>query len=221
MAQMPARTKAEKFWDVLARTWAKPSAGPEGADTADTVPLAKTRPYLKPADTVLDLGCAKGSVDLRLAAAVGAIHGIDISSQMIAAAREAAAAHGAANVSFAQATIFDDSLEPGSYDVVLAFAILHLLEDAPQVLVRIRELLKPGGLLISVTPCLGEKGPLAVRTVMLLVTLAAKLRLIPPVWRPTIAELQGAIQGAGLAPVAVEEVVQRTSEYFIVAKRPA
>ena len=61
--------------------WDKPT---EESEQTDTKVLAKTRPYLKATDTVLDYGCAKGSVDLKLAAAVKAIHGIDISSKMIA-----------------------------------------------------------------------------------------------------------------------------------------
>jgi 2-polyprenyl-3-methyl-5-hydroxy-6-metoxy-1,4-benzoquinol methylase len=216
-ASEPKRSKAEKFWDRLARTWAKPAAG---ADQPDTTVLAKTRPYLKATDIVLDFGCAKGSVDLRLAGAVKAIHGIDISSRMVAAARETADAREAANVSFAQATIFDDSLERESFDVVLAFAIFHLLENAPEVLLRIGELLKPGGLLVSVTPCLGEKGTLPVRSLMLLVRVAVRLGLIPPVWRPTIGELQELMQATGLVTIESDELVHNTSEYFVVVRKP-
>jgi 2-polyprenyl-3-methyl-5-hydroxy-6-metoxy-1,4-benzoquinol methylase len=210
------KSKAEKFWDRLARTWAAPAAGP---DQPDTAVLAKTRPYLKATDAVLDFGCAKGSVDLGLASAVKSVHGIDISSNMISAATEAAEARGVANVSFAQATIFDDSLGQESFDVVLALNIFHLLEDAPQALARIGEVLKPGGLLISVTPCLGEKGPPAVRSAMAFVSLAGRLRLIPSVWRPTVEELVEAIRAAGLATVEVQELVHSTSEYFVVAKK--
>lgn len=142
-APSPAqRSKAERFWDWLARRWGRPSLEPEQTDTK---PLAKTRPYLKPTDAVLDFGCAMGSVDLRLADSVKTIHGIDISSRMIAGAQEAAEARGTGNVTFAQATIYDESLNPRSYDVVLAFAVLHLLEDAPNALRRIAELLKPEG----------------------------------------------------------------------------
>jgi 2-polyprenyl-3-methyl-5-hydroxy-6-metoxy-1,4-benzoquinol methylase len=212
----PRRTKAERFWDRLARAWGKPIEDPEQTDTKV---LAKTRPYLEATDTVLDYGCAKGSVDLRLAAAVKAIHGIDISSKMIAAAREAADARKTANVSFAKATIFDESLQRESFDVVLAFAIFHLLEDGPNTLRRISELLKPGGLLISVTPCLGEKGTLPVRSVMLLVRLASGLRLIPQLWRCKIRELQESIAAAGLVTIEIEELANSTSEYFVVAKK--
>ncbi len=215
-ASEPRRTKAEKFWDRLARTWGKPA---EDSDQTDTKVLAKTRPYLQITDTVLDYGCAKGSVDLRLAAAVKAIHGIDISSEMIAAAREAAEARKVANVSFAKATIFDESLERESFDVVLAFNIFHLLEDAPKALRRIDELLKPGGLLVSVTPCLGEKGTFLVRSVMLLVRLATRLAMIPYVWRCTIGELEESMAAGGLVTIESEELVHSTSEYFVVARK--
>jgi 2-polyprenyl-3-methyl-5-hydroxy-6-metoxy-1,4-benzoquinol methylase len=215
-ASEPGRSKAEKFWDRLAGAWSQPT---EESGQTDTKVLVKTRPYLRDTDTVLDYGCAKGSVDLRLAAAVKAIHGIDISSKMIAAARDAADALEVANVSFAQATLFDESLECQSFDVVLAFAIFHLLEDAPQALLRIGALLKPGGLLISVTPCLGEKGTLPVRFVMLLVRLATRLGVVPRVWRCSIGELQESMEAAGLAAIEIEELVHSTSEYFVVARK--
>jgi 2-polyprenyl-3-methyl-5-hydroxy-6-metoxy-1,4-benzoquinol methylase len=212
------RSKAEKFWDTLARTWSKPT---EASLQTDTKVLAKTRPYLKATDSVLDYGCAKGSIDLKLAAAVKAIHGIDISSKMIAVAREAAEARKTANVSFAKATIFDESLEGEPFEVVLAFNIFHLLEDAPGALRRIDELLRPGGLLISVTPCLGEKGTLSVRSVMLLVGLAARLGLIPRVWRCTVGDLRESMEAAGLVTIEIDELVHSTSEYFVVARKTA
>jgi 2-polyprenyl-3-methyl-5-hydroxy-6-metoxy-1,4-benzoquinol methylase len=212
----PRRSKAEKFWDRLARTWGKPT---EESDQTDTTVLAKTRRYLKATDTVLDYGCAKGSVDLKLAAAVKAIHGIDISPRMIAAAREAADARKTAGVSFAKATIFNESLDRQSFEVVLAFNIFHLLEDAPKALLRIGELLKPGGLLISVTPCLGEKGTVPVRSVMFLVSLAGRLGLIPHVWRCTLGELRKSMDAAGLVTLEIEELVHSTSEYFMVARK--
>jgi 2-polyprenyl-3-methyl-5-hydroxy-6-metoxy-1,4-benzoquinol methylase len=212
----PRRSRAEKFWDMLARNWDKPTA--ESGQT-DTKVLAKTRPYLKATDTVLDYGCAMGSVDLKLATAVKAIHGIDISSRMIAGAREAADAREAANVSFEKATVFDESLERESFDVVLALNIFHLLDDTPKALLRIGELLKPEGLLISATPCLGERGTVPVRSVMLLVSLASRLRLIPYVRRWKIGELRESMGAAGLATIEIEELVHSTSEYFVVARK--
>jgi 2-polyprenyl-3-methyl-5-hydroxy-6-metoxy-1,4-benzoquinol methylase len=210
-------SRAEKFWDRLARNWGDPTEEPEKTDTKVT---AKTRPYLKITDTVLDYGCASGGVDFRLADAVREIHGIDISSKMIAAAKARAETAKVEKVSFAKATIFDEALRPESFDVVLAFSVFHLLEDGPGVMRRIGELLKPGGLLISVTPCLGEKGSLAIRSAMALVRLAVAVKLIPYVRRYKIAELQASMNAVGLATVEIEKLVHSTSEYFVVARRP-
>ncbi|NEW06798.1 methyltransferase domain-containing protein [Paenibacillus sp. SYP-B3998] len=58
-----------------------------------------------------------------------------------------------ANINYAHSTIFDERYKKGSFDVILVFHVLHLLEDEHIVLQRINELLKPGGLLISATPC--------------------------------------------------------------------
>jgi 2-polyprenyl-3-methyl-5-hydroxy-6-metoxy-1,4-benzoquinol methylase len=41
--------------------------------------------------------------------------------------------------------------------VILAFHVLHLLEDTQEVVQRMHELLKPGGLFVSATACMGEK----------------------------------------------------------------
>jgi SAM-dependent methyltransferase len=138
---------------------------------------------------------------------------------LIATAQEAAEARKVATVSFAKATIFDESLDRESFDVVLAFNILHLLEDAPKALQRMGELLKPGGLLVSVTPCLGEKGTVLVRSVMFLVSLAGRLGLIPRVWRCTVGELRKSMDAAGLVTIEIEELVHSTSEYFVVARK--
>jgi hypothetical protein len=54
-------------------------------------------------------------------------------------------------------TIFDQRYETGSYDMILAFSILHLGEGTPEVIRRIYELLEPGGIFISAAACLGVK----------------------------------------------------------------
>jgi len=61
------------------------------------------------------------------------------------------------NVSFSQGTIFNDDLEKASFEKIIAYAIIHLLEDSEKVIQRIHELLKPGGLFISTTACFKDK----------------------------------------------------------------
>ncbi len=79
---------------------------------------------------------------------------------MIEIAREKAATREVKNVRFDRATLFDEDLEKGSFDVVMGFNILHLLEDLPAALRRVSELLKPDGRFISKTICLAEQSRL-------------------------------------------------------------
>jgi 2-polyprenyl-3-methyl-5-hydroxy-6-metoxy-1,4-benzoquinol methylase len=89
------------------------------------------------------------------------VHAIDTSVRMIQLAKQRARERGVTNVRFEQKTLFDESLGTGTYDVVVAFNILHLLDDARVAVDRTAKLLKPGGLLVSSTPCLGEAGRLS------------------------------------------------------------
>ena len=107
-----------------------------------------TKKYLRKHDTVLDYGCARGAYTIALAGEVKEIRGIDISPKMIELAKEKSK-----DIIFEEATIFDVNKK---YDVVLAYNILHLLEDTEKVIQKIEEILKPGGRFISVTTCMKE-----------------------------------------------------------------
>ena len=85
------------------------------------------------------------------------IHAIDISSKMIEVAKRNASERNIENINYAQATIFDDRYQKESFNVILAFRILHMLEDIQAFIRRINELLRPGGTFISVSACMGDK----------------------------------------------------------------
>jgi len=145
---------AETFWDKAAKKYAK---SPIKNMTAYNETLKHTRGSLSEDDKVLEVGCGTGSTALLLAANVKQITATDISSNMIEIAKSKAVDQNVNNVTFIKSTLFDDSLEIGSFDVILAFNFLHLLEDIPLATRRINELLKPEGLFISKTICMGEK----------------------------------------------------------------
>jgi len=113
--------------------------------------------YLNPTDRVLDFACGTGLVTLRLAPHVSHVRGIDISPDMVAIAREKVCAQGVPNVEVTNTDLFDPCLEPGSFDAVTAFNVMCYIPDLPRVLARVRALLKPGGLFLSATDCLGSR----------------------------------------------------------------
>jgi 2-polyprenyl-3-methyl-5-hydroxy-6-metoxy-1,4-benzoquinol methylase len=118
------------------------------------------------------------------------------------------------NINYAQSTIFDTRYKIGSFDTVLAFYILHLLEDADKVMQRINELLKPGGLIISVTPCLGE-------TIFqsFILSVLSKIGLIPKSRPYKIPELEKLITDGDFKIIEAECLHRKDQQYFIVAKK--
>lgn len=146
--------KSEAMWDRLANNWDTPGVS---LGENDLRIIEKTKRYLHAEDTTLDYGCATGSIVLEIANTAKAVHGIDLSSKMIEIARRKADERKIENVEFTHATIFDESLKKGSFDLILSLSILHLLENPAEVMSRVNQLLKPGGFFISATPCLGEK----------------------------------------------------------------
>ena len=203
--------KSEKFWDKAANTYDQEENKDE--QTHNKI-IERTKEYLKISDIVLDYGCGTGRISNEIAGNVKLIHAIDISANMIEIAKGKADGRGIENIDYAHATLFDERYERGSYDVILAFYILHLLEDTPKVMQRINELLKRGGLIISATPCMGEKPFLSS-----VLSLVSKIGLVPSIRSFRISELQDSIASGNFEIVETECLAQSSQEYFIVAKK--
>lgn len=145
---------AEQFWDRIAPKYAaQPVANMEAYEKT----LARTGSYLGPDDDVLELGCGTGTTALKLAPSVSQMTGSDVSMGMIKIAGQKALQNGAPNVNFRQAVAKEHAASGETYDTVLAFNLLHLVDDLDATLADVRRLLKPGGLFISKTACLAGK----------------------------------------------------------------
>jgi len=144
------KNQAELFWDKHAKVF---DDNQKPFETASLEILSRTKEYLDAKDHVLDFGCATGSKTIELSGGVKNIRGLDFSAEMIGEAIKKKNQANAANVTFSQGTIYTDDLEKASFDKILAFSIIHLLDDSEKAIQRIHELLKPGGLLIAETAC--------------------------------------------------------------------
>ena len=171
------------FWDKRARQYDN-KVSEHGTLYDKTIEASKS--LLQNSDVVLDFACASGEMSLDLAAHVERIHGIDQSGKMIEIALGKSRDRDVKNASFDQMEAFDPSLEEGSFSAILAFSIFHLLEDPPKALTRLSDLLATGGMIISETPCLGERSWLF-RT---FVNLAQKSGLAPAIRSFTVDELE-------------------------------
>jgi 2-polyprenyl-3-methyl-5-hydroxy-6-metoxy-1,4-benzoquinol methylase len=118
--------------------------------------LARTLSHLTPEMRVLEMGCGTGTTALRLAPHVKAFVGTDQSSEMIRIARDKAADEHS-NLEFRVLGAAESAQLEEGFDVVMGFNLFHLVPDADAVLADIFKMLKPGGLMISKTPCLMDK----------------------------------------------------------------
>jgi SAM-dependent methyltransferase len=111
---------------------------------------AVTLAGLEPGMRVADLGCGVGMVTAMLAELVGPggqVVGVDFSGAQIAQAREMLPAR-LSNVSFVEASAADTGLPYGTFDLVYSrFLLIHLTEPM-KALREMRNLLKPGGILV-------------------------------------------------------------------------
>ena len=146
-------SRSKKFWDRIAKRYEKKPVGDEAAYQRK---LATTRKYLNPDMEVLEVGCGTGSTAIAHAPYVAQIRATDISEKMIGIAKGKAAAAGVHNVTFEALAIEDLGVASESVDGVLALSLLHLLENKEAVIARIHDMLRPGGIFVSNTVCLGD-----------------------------------------------------------------
>ncbi len=147
--------KEAKFWDGVAEKYAKTKITDE---ESYKYTLERTRSYLTKENEVLEIGCGTGSTAILLANSVKTLTASDISAEMIRIGREKAQNKGINNIRFMTNEVSKAELTPNSegqthYDAVLAFNILHLLQDLPRNLEHINNMVKPGGYFISKTTC--------------------------------------------------------------------
>ena len=141
------------FWDKMAKRYA---AMPIGNQEAYEQTLERVADHLNGSDSVVEIGCGTASTALALAPKVARITATDLSGEMVRIGREKAKAQGVDNIESLQAGSDDPRLATGANDVVLAFSLLHLVDDLDQTLADVVGMLKPGGLFISKTPCLSS-----------------------------------------------------------------
>jgi SAM-dependent methyltransferase len=138
------------------RTWAEDLGyPPELANVPDSavesfagVANPWTMGRLSPGERVLDLGSGAGTDSLVAAQMVGAegsVTGIDMTPEMLAKARIAAAASGVGNVEFVEGEAEHLPFPDASFDVVVSNGVIDLVPDKDAVFAELYRVLAPGG----------------------------------------------------------------------------
>ncbi len=204
---------SERFWDKAAERYAKSPI----ADVATyQKKLEETRRFLKPHMRVLEFGCGTGSTAIEHAPHVQQIDAIDISENMLAIGRDKAAAAGVNNLRFTRGTLAEFGAEAASFDAVLGLNVIHLVPDRQAVLAEVARILKPGGVFVSSTVCLGHS---YLRFIKLLVPLGRRLGMMPDVYVFTESQLTAEIRAAGFDVERQWRHGKNVTSAFVVAQK--
>ena len=204
--------QSARFWD---KTAARYAAQPIKNEAVYERKLEITREYLRPDMEVLEFGCGTGSTAISHAPYVKHIQAIDFSSEMIEIARARAETARIQNVTFATATVDDLEAPDESFDAVLGLNVLHLLNDREAVIQKIYGMLKPGGVFVSSTVCLGNPWKLF----RWVVPIGKSFGLLPQLTAFSPRELVQDLTSAGFS-IEREWEPGTFKSIFIVAKKP-
>lgn len=203
----------EKFWNLIASKYA---ASPIPDRPAYETKIQKIKTFLTKEKVVLDIGCGTGTQCDDIADKVKHVTGIDISRKLLAIAEKRKAKRKLDNIEFLKTSLFDEHFQPGSFDVVMAFHVLHFFEDIDAVFMRIHDLLKPDGMFISETACLGEKNKLMGKALRV----AGHLGFLPLINLLTTRQLEQALVKAGFCIVDKTKFSNSSdAEFTLIAKK--
>ena len=144
---------SSRFWDRIAERYEK---RPVADEESYQKKLQVTREYFRPDMQVLEIGCGTGTTAIHHAPHVRQIYAIDVSERMLDIAHRKAREAGVDNITFARGTLPDATISSESFDAVLGLNVIHLMTNWRDVLTEVERILKPGGVFVSSTECLGH-----------------------------------------------------------------
>ncbi len=204
--------QSTKFWDKIAESYSKQ---PIAEEATYQKKLQVTREYFQPDMEVLEFGCGTGSTAITHAPYVKYIHAIDLSSKMIEIAQNKADAEKVTNVTFEQSTIEEISVSDQTLDAVLGLSILHLLDNKEEVIAKVHRMLKPGGIFVTSTACIGDT---MMRFLKFIVPIGKFFGLMPLVKVFTTKELEDSLTDADFE-IDYQWQPGKGKAVFIVAKK--
>jgi len=198
-----------RFWDKRAEKYSQ-------RPVADQVTYEKKLEIMfnsKQHDSeVLEMGCGTGSTALAHAPYVKHILATDISPGMIDIAKGKAQAGQVENITFETRAVDDHDIAESRYDVIMALNLLHLLKDPEAAIVAAYRGLKPGGVFVTSSACIGDM----CWYFRILAPVGHFLRLFPLIRGFTQAQLKKSHIEAGFE-IDQEWLPKKNAAAFIVA----
>jgi 2-polyprenyl-3-methyl-5-hydroxy-6-metoxy-1,4-benzoquinol methylase len=206
-------SESDKFWDKKAEGYAK---SPISDEKTYQRKLSETQKYFTPDMRVLEFGCGTGATAVHHAPHVLHIDAMDISENMLESGRRRASESNVENITFTRGTLTGFNADTASLDAVLGLNVIHLLPDRQSVLTEVARILKPGGVFVSSTGCLGSS---YLRFIKLLVPLGKLLGLMPDIFILTESELAREVTDAGFTIENQWHHGMKDIDVFMIARK--
>ncbi|MFL0800400.1 MAG: class I SAM-dependent methyltransferase [Agarilytica sp.] len=202
------------FWNAIAGRYAR---SPVAKEDIYQLKLAETRRHLRPDMRVLEFGCGTGSTALVHAPHVHHYTAIDVSRSMLKIAKGKLADTNIENLEFQQSAIEEWTAPSESYDLILGLSILHLLNDPDAAIEKAYRMLKPGGLLVTSTVCIGGKMPV----MRIFLKIGHCLGLLPKLVFFERSDLEKRINQVGFKTEFVLKEAENTDSHFLISAKTA
>ncbi len=204
---------SDKFWDNTAEKYSKKKVPNEEKYRRK---LSETQEFLTQKMHVLEFGCGTGTTAIYHSPNVRKIDAIDISEKMIEIGRAKAEAAGVSNLTFSRSTLEEFKASPCSLDAVLGLNVIHLIPNRKELINEVARILKPGGVFVSSTGCLGGS---YFRFLKFSIPLLKSFGIMPDVFIFSETELVADIENAGFSIERQWHSGPQNIEVFIIAKK--
>jgi SAM-dependent methyltransferase len=141
------------FWDFCAPFYDRA----EHTNTAYSKMLKLMRDLTPEGATVFEAAAGTGSISLAVANKAKSVLCTDLSERMLTVARKKAAKQGATNITFDTRSLFDTGEPNGSYDVVIASQVLHLIDEPEKAAGELKRI-SGGTVIVAVALLKGLRG---------------------------------------------------------------
>ncbi len=151
---MRDRDRDRDFWEKRAAQYDRVATGLFGRPLPRVLELVANG--VSGADTVLEVAAGTGLITAAIAPCVRRVVATDYSDNMLAILQQRMQAAGISHVEAVHRDIYALGYPAGSFDVVIAGNVLHLVPDLEKALDALSYVLRPGGKLIAPTFVHGE-----------------------------------------------------------------
>src|SRR5438128_11089024 len=138
----PTISEQKSFWDWHWQHWQDRKTINEWKQRRHEMVLSFVKAVATNRPSILDVGCGPGWYTANLSA-FGQVTGIDLSEEAIRMAKSRFP-----HITFVAGNIYQHSLPPGHFDLVVSQEVIDHVEDSVSFVERVADLLKPGGHLI-------------------------------------------------------------------------